>query len=38
MCICIYKQADGGYGPLDAVNALKRSLIGQFIKFFLLIG
>ena len=26
-----------GYGQRVAVNALKRSLIGQFVKFFLLI-
>jgi len=26
------------YNPLHAANALKNSLIGQFVKFFLLIG
>ena len=26
-----------GYGQRDAANALKRFLIGQFVKFFLLI-
>jgi len=26
------------YGQRDAANALKRFLIGQFVKFFLLIG
>ena len=26
------------YGQCDAANALKRFLIGQFVKFFLLIG
>jgi len=27
---------DIGYGQCDAANALKRFLIGQFVKFFLL--
>ena len=27
-----------GYGPLNATNTLKHSLIGQFAKFFLLNG
>jgi len=32
------KDRSKGYGQRDAANALKRFLIGQFIKFFLLIG
>jgi len=32
------KALDLEYGQCDAANALKRFLIGQFVKFFLLIG
>jgi len=34
---CFKRLSHIGYDPLDATNALKYSLIGQLVKFFLLI-
>jgi len=35
---CFIRLSHIGYDPLDAKNALKYSLIGQLVKFFLLIN
>ena len=34
----MYNMFDLGYGQCDAANTLKCFLIGQFVKFFLLIN
>jgi len=35
---CFIRLSHIGYDPFDATNVLKYSLIGQLVKFFLLIG